>query len=514
MEKNISASGGENLYGLFRASAERFLGKPALHYSSATLTYGELNSEVNRLAKVLSGVGVTRGDRVFLCLPNSAAFFVSYLAAFRLGAVAVPFSTSFTPAEIASLLQHSRASFGIVFDGLRDTVEAGVVQAGSKPTLITVAWDAGGDMRYSAVAHEAPSPSVPAEVLSGDPAVILYTSGTTGNPKGVVLSHRNIVSNVISCSAALPVSQDDVFITLIPMYHSFGFTVCTMLPLLLGSTCVVLPGPKKELIADAVKRFGVTVFVGIPALFGIMALADQATVPCFDTVRFFASGAAPLSIRTIEMFSRKYRAPLLEGYGLTEAAPVVSLNPHDGIRKNGSIGVPVPGVSVKVVGESGEELARGEVGELLVKGPNVMSGYFGDDVATEARIADGWLRSGDMARMDRDGYIYIEDRKDDMILVQGANVYPHEIEDLIRDIPGVLEVAVVGVSDSHLGKRPVAIVQRAKGASLDEATVTEHCRRGLSAHKVPRRVDFWDEIPLSPLGKPLKWQIREMLIQG
>ena len=245
-----------------------------------------------------------------------------------------------------------------------------------------------------------------------------------------------------------------------------------------------------------------------------MALADQAAIRCFDTVRFFVSGAAPLSIRTIELFSRKYRAPLLEGYGLTEAAPVVSLNPHDGIRKNGSIGVPLPSVSVRVVGESGEELARGEVGELQVKGPNVMSGYFADDAATEKRIADGWLRSGDMARMDRDGYIYIVDRKDDMILVQGANVYPHEIEDLIRNIPGVLEVAVVGVSDSHLGKRPVAIVQLAEGAALDEQTIIEHCREGLSAHKAPRRVHFWEEMPLSPLGKPLKRRIREILFQG
>ena len=499
---------------MFRASAARFSGKPALHYSSATLSYAELSSEVDRLAEVLAGVGITRGDRVFLFLPNSAAFFVSYLAVFKLGAVAVPLSTSFTPAEIGALLKHSQPSAGIVLDGLLSTVEAGLAQAEFKLTLITVGWDAGGNMRYSAPENVAPSSSALAEVLSADPAVILYTSGTTGSPKGVVLSHRNIISNAISCSAALPVSQDDVFITLIPMYHSFGFTVCTMLPLLLGATCVVLPGPKKDLMPSAVKRFGVTVFVGIPALFGIMARAEQSTVSSFDTVRFFVSGAAPLPVRTIETFSTKYRAPLLEGYGLTEASPVVSLNPLDGVRKNGSVGLPLPGVSVKVVGEEGEEMPSGGIGELLVKGRNVMSGYFRDEVATKERIADGWLRSGDMARMDRDGYIYIEDRKDDMILVQGANVYPHEIEDLIRDIPGVLEVAVVGLPDSHLGKRPVAVVQRAKGASVEEATVIEHCRRSLSAHKVPRRVHFWDELPLSPLGKPLKRQIRDLLIRN
>jgi long-chain acyl-CoA synthetase len=236
----------------------------------------------------------------------------------------------------------------------------------------------------------------------------------------------------------------------------------------------------------------------------MLARADSGAASLFDIVRFFVSGAAPLSLQTIEAFSKRYKGPLLEGYGLTEAAPVVSLNPFDGVQKAGSIGVPVPDVSVRVIDENGADLAAGEVGELLVKGQNVMTGYFADADATRDKIRDGWLYTGDMARIDPDGYIYIVDRKDDMMLVQGANVYPSEIEDTIRSIAGVVDVAVVGVADQHLGKRPVAVIQRAEGASFDEAEVIAHCRKRLSAHKAPRHVHLWDALPLSTLGKPLK----------
>jgi len=496
---------------LLCASAERFGQKPAAHCLSSTFSYARLLDEANRLADLLHGQGVRKGDRVFIALPNSPAFVIAYFAVFKLGAIAVPLSPSFTPTEMASLIAHSKPVAGVVCEDTREAVEDSAELADSKPVLVTAAWDASGDIRYSVsggsvgVGPREDGPS------SHDPAVIIYTSGTTGSPKGVVLSHRNIISNVQGCRAAMPVSGEDVFTAFLPMYHSFGFTVCTVLPVALGATSVILPGPKKELIAESVKRFSITVFIGIPALYGILARADSAGASLFDTVRFFVSGAAPLPLSTIEAFSGRYKAPLLEGYGLTEAAPVVSLNPFEGVQKAGSIGLPLPGISVRVVDESDKDLPTGEIGELLVKGPNVMTGYFADDAATRDKVRDGWLYTADMARMDEEGYIYIEDRKDDMILVQGANVYPHEIEDVIRDMPGVLEVAVVGAADSHRGKRPVAVVQCAKGASLDEATVLAHCREHLSGHKVPRSVHFWDALPLSLLGKPLKRRIREIL---
>ncbi len=511
MDKTIHSSRGETLYELLCASAGRFGQKPALYYLSSMFTYGRVLDEVNRLADLLSKQGVGKGDRVFIAMPNSPAFTIAYFAAFKLGAIAVPLSTSFTPTEMASLIDHSKPIAGLVSEEMRHAVEESVKLAGISPVLVTAGWDAAGEIQYSVSGSRGPIEVERSIIAPADSAVIIYTSGTTGRPKGVVLSHRNIISNTRSCRAAMPVSEADVFVAFLPMYHSFGFTVCTILPVLLGSTCVVLPGPKKELIAAAVKRSSVTAFIGIPALYGILARADETTASLFDTVRFFVSGAAPLPVSTIEAFSKRYKGPLLEGYGLTEAAPVVSFNPFDGVRKAGSIGAPVPGVKVRVVDESGDDLPPDEIGELLVKGPNVMTGYFSDDAATRDKMRDGWLYTGDMARIDRDGYIYIEDRKDDMILVQGANVYPHEIEDSIRSISGVIDVAVVGVTDSHLGKRPVAVIQRAEGASLEKATILAHCREHLSGHKVPRRLHFWDTLPLSPLGKPLKRKIREML---
>lgn len=511
MEETLGSGGGETLYELLCASAERFGDKPATHYLSSTFTYARLLDEVNRLADLLGEHGVGKKDRVFIALPNSPAFVVTYFAIFKLGAVAVPLSPGFTPGEMASLIAHSKPVAGVICEATRLSVDEGTKIAATAPILVTAAWDESGDIRYSISGGRAGVGPRYGEASVHDPALIIYTSGTTGRPKGVVLSHRNIMSNVKGCRAAMPVSDADVFTAFLPMYHSFGFTACTVLPVALGATSVILPGPKKELIAEAVKRLSITVFIGIPALYGILARADAAAASLFDSVRFFVSGAAPLPLSTIEAFSRRHKAPLLEGYGLTEAAPVVSLNPFAGVQKAGSIGLPLPGISVRVVDESDEDLPTGEIGELVVKGPNVMTGYFADDAATRDKIRDGWLYTADMARMDEEGYIYIEDRKDDMILVQGANVYPHEIEDSIRGIPGVLEVAVVGAPDSHRGKRPVAVVQCAKGAALDEATVLAHCREHLSGHKVPRSVHFWEALPLSPLGKPLKRKVREIL---
>lgn len=512
MEMQTESNGALTLHEVLEETNRQFSDKPAIHDESATLTYGQFVAEVNHLAGLLQERGVGKGDRVFIALPNCAAFAVAYFACFRIGAVAVPFSTQFKAKEMASLLAHSRPSAGVFSAQSGDVVRSATKESGISPLLAETSWGDKGAIEYtfSGPGRMDASPDS-SRVSPDDAAVILYTSGTTGTPKGVVLSHRNVISNVRACREAMPVSESDVFLLFLPMYHSFGFTTCVVLPIFLGASCVILPGPKKELIASAVARFRATVSIGIPALYGIMAKADHTTASLFDSIRFFVSGAAPLPLPTLEAFSDRYKAPLLEGYGLTEAAPVVSLNPWEGARKKGSIGIPLPGVSVRVVDEVDRDLDSGQIGELLIKGPNVMIGYFADDEATRGRIKDGWLYTGDMARLDEDGYIYIEDRKDDMIVVQGANVYPHEVEDTIKTIPGVLDVAVVGVRDVHLGKRPVAVVQPAELADLTEKDVISVCRRQLSDFKAPRQVLFWKEMPLSPLGKPLKRKIRQML---
>ncbi|MBN1592904.1 MAG: AMP-binding protein, partial [Candidatus Coatesbacteria bacterium] len=512
MTEKIHFDVDKTIYDLLHDSAERFGQKVALNYRQSALTYSQLLGEVYKLSGKLRFCGVGKADRVFVIMPNSPGLVIAYFAIFRIGAVAVPLSIGSTHVEIDALLSHSRPTAGITTTQTSQAVERALLLNDVNPAVLISEWDEASEHRYTIFKEASPRSTVHGGPPSPeDPAVMLYTAGTTGRPKGVILTHRNIVSNTYSCQKAMPVSDSDIFLAFLPMYHSFAFTTCTVLPVLLGSTTVILPGPKKELIIDAVCRFGVTVFIGIPGLYAILSRADSTIASLFDRVRFFVSGAAPLSLQTIEAFSKLYRGPLLEGYGLTEAAPVVSLNPIDGVQKAGSIGLPLPDVSVRVVDESGCDIPPGEIGELLVRGPNVMQGYFGDADATHEKIRDGWLYTGDMARMDGDGYICIEDRKDDMILVQGSNVYPHEIEDTIRTIEGVVDVAVVGIADGHRGKRPVAVVQALEGAMIDEECILAHCREHLSKHKAPRHVHFWSELPLSPLGKPLKREIREIL---
>ena len=511
--EDYSVGSPRNLYDLLRNSAERLPQKPAIHCLSRTITFSQMLDEVKRLACALAAIGVGHGDRVFISMPNCSAFNISYFAIFSLGAVAVPIPFHFRPREFAALISHCRPKAGIISQEASESVKSAVDSSPVKPSVILCSSDSTGGMQYSHLLRQPGSETTPAkEPGPQDTALVLYTSGTTGDPKGVVLTHDNVVSNVSSCEKAMPVTPDDRFILFLPTYHSFGFTVCVALPTYLGSTCVVLPGPKRELIAEACIRHQVTAFVGIPALYGMMARAEGRAAAAFDSVRFYISGAAPLSRQTLEAFPKLYEAPLLEGYGLTEAAPVVSLNPFEGKRKVGSVGIPLPQVQVRVVDEDGADLPTGQIGELLVRGANVTPGYFEDPAATKQRLREGWLYTGDMARIDEEGYIFIEDRKDDMILVQGVNVYPHEVEDAIRTISGVEEVAVVGLPDRHLGKRPVAAVKCSEGACLSERDVLDHLKDRLSNHKIPRQVLFFDELPLSPLGKPLKRKVREVLL--
>ena len=501
---------GQTLYDLLRISTDQQAQKPALVDGSTVVSYESLLSSAERLAAQLADLGVGSGQRVLIAMPNSAAFAAAYFGVFAAGAVAVPLSLYLKAKEMHVVAEHSQPAAVVLADEVQRRVEDALLPLSPKPALLRSCAPDGSAIRFELIARgrgRQDSFERPPERT----ALILYTSGTTGRPKGVVLSHQNIISNAIACAESLPVGDSDVFILFLPMFHSFGFTVCLVLPILLGATSVILSAIKRDLVAEAVESHRVTVFVGIPALYGLMARSDDAYASKFESVRFFISGAAPLAVPTIEASAQRFDAPLLEGYGLTEASPVVSLNPFDKERKAGSVGLPLPGVGVRVVNESGSDVPVGTIGELLVRGPNVMAGYWRDDAATAERIRDGWLYTGDMARLDEDGYIYIEDRKDDMILVQGANVYPSEVEGVIRGVTGVAEVAVVGVVDSHLGKRPVAVVQPVAGAALTEEMILAICRQHLADYKVPRQVIFWDQLPVSPIGKPLKRSILALL---
>jgi len=351
-------------------------------------------------------------------------------------------------------------------------------------------------------------------VTATDRAVVIYTSGTTGRPKGAVLTHRNLVSNVESSQAVFGGTERDRVVLVLPMFHSFMLTVAIFLPFTIGASIIIIKSikPFRNVLFEMIFKRA-TVFLGIPQIFQALATAK---IPWWLRwllpLRLAVSGSAPLPVETLKTFAGRFHFPLLEGYGLSEASPVVCFNPLHGVNKAGSVGLPIPSVQVQIVDDSGHELGPEQVGEIAVRGPNVMLGYWNQDEATRATLRDGWLLTGDIGKKDTDGYVYITDRKKDMLLVHGNNVYPREIEEVIYQMPGVREVAVVGKPDAYRGELPVAFVVPAEGATLDPSAVLKFCRERLADYKLPRDIRVVTEgLPRNATGKILKTELRKRL---
>jgi long-chain acyl-CoA synthetase len=356
--------------------------------------------------------------------------------------------------------------------------------------------------------------NIKADVTDEDLAVFIYTSGTTGHPKGAMLTHKSLISNAQDGSQAIEIVSQDKFLLFLPMFHSFTFTVCVLIPILKGST-IVLIGSVRALdeIKKAILFDRITTFIGVPAVYNVIASKPTTTATKItkhiSAIKFFISGSAPLPAPVIGKIEEKFGSPLIEGYGLSEASPVVAVNPRFGVRKVGSVGPPIPNVQVKIVDAELNELPVGETGELAVKGPNVMKGYYNLPEATEqALVEDGWLLTGDIARLDEDGYIYIVDRKKDMLLVRGINVYPREIEEALYTHPSIAECAVIGVPDESKGEVPKAFIVVREGETLTERDVRAFCKKHLAAYKIPKHFEFRPSLPKSATQKIMKRSLR------
>ena len=362
----------------------------------------------------------------------------------------------------------------------------------------------------SAVAlRKASSNAVGARVDSEQDAVIIYTSGTTGKPKGAVLTHGNIWSNVEASVKSINVVPSDRFLLILPMFHSFTFTVCIMMPLFMGAAVIIVPSvqPFSRVLRNMLLR-GATLFAAVPQVFQVLATTKiPGWLRLFMHLRLCISGAAALPMATLEAFEKNMGIPLLEGYGLSETSPVVSINPLNRPRKAGTVGLPIPGVSVRIVDDAGKEVATGEEGEIAVKGPNVMKGYWNNPAATAQTIRDGWLLTGDMGCLDEDGYLKIVDRKKDMIIVRGMNVYPKEVEDVLASHPMVAQAAVVGKDDAHRGETPMAAVILKPGQNIAPRDLIKYCQERLADYKLPKKVLFVAEFPRNPTGKILKREL-------
>ncbi|WP_369167535.1 class I adenylate-forming enzyme family protein [Streptomyces sp. R28] len=422
---------------------------------------------------------------VALLLPNTVDFVVVLFAAWRLGAVVTPVNPALTEPEVRHQLGDADAMV--------------VVTAEPSPLAgaVTVAELAAGP-------EDTAAPKTDADTL----ALLIYTSGSTGRPKGVMLDHANLAAMAGMMIGAARLSETDHSLLILPLFHVNGIVVGVLSPLLAGGQVTVAGRFRAETFFDQVATVRPTCFSAVPAIYAMLTELPDTASPDTSSVRFAACGAAPMPPALIERFERRYGIPILEGYGLSEGTCASTTNPLDGPRKPGTVGLPLPGQQVAVMDPQGRIMPAGATGEVVVRGPNVMRGYLGRPEETARTLVDGWLHTGDVGRLDEDGYLILVDRIKDMIIRGGENIYPKEIETVLGDHPDVLEAAVVGAADERLGEVPVAFVALRTGATADTGDLLEHCRTRLARFKVPTGITLVDRLPRNPVGKTDKPALR------
>jgi long-chain acyl-CoA synthetase len=493
-----------NLALAFSDSARRDLGKIALFWGDAEFSYGDLWSQSLSAAERLThSFGVKPGDRVGIWLKNCPEFVPALFGIFQAGAVVVLINNFLKPNEVQFILADAGINVVISDDTMRE--DFAKLQA-ERPQLKMFRAE-----EISAAPRLPPSAVEPARLSASDLAVIIYTSGTTGRPKGAMLTHGNLLANLESCRQALEAVVGDRFVILLPMFHSFMLTVGILLPLYVGGSIVLVKSihPAKNILHDIIRRRA-TLLPAVPQFFRTLtSIAPPGDLP----LRVCISGAAPLPAEILREFTARFPFPLLEGYGLSEASPVVSFNPIRGPWKAGSIGLPIRDVEVSAQNDSGDILGPGQTGEICVRGKNVMLGYWNQPEETAKVFRGGWLLTGDVGHRDADGYFYITDRKKDMLLVNGINVYPREIEEVLYQFPGVREAAVIGVPNARKGEQPLGFVSAGPGAALEENVLLQFLRQRLADYKLPRRINILPGLPRSATGKILKTNLRAMVAE-
>jgi long-chain acyl-CoA synthetase len=477
---------------------------PAIRFEGETITYASLVHEVERVSASLAGAGVKQGDRVCLLLPNTPAFPVAYYAVVRLGAIAVSVNVMCKPDEVRHIVVDSGALAVVVAPELAGSLPP----RDEVPSLrhVFVGLDT---LRDSAAGEAATARASVPEVVDlprDAPVAILYTSGTTGKPKGAVLSHGNVISNAHTARHVTGMSRSDVPLCFVPLFHCFGQTVLLHATLLSGATLVLERRFAPEPVLRTVEKEGVTMLFAVPTAY-IALLAEPRMAAALRGLRYAFSAAAILPVRVEQAFFAATGLHVHEGYGLTETSPFASYN-HVWRWKSGSVGAPVENVEMAVKDEHGRALGDGEVGELCIRGPNVMLGYWGRPEETALAVEDGWFHSGDIGYRDADGDYFIVDRVKDMINTAGFKVWPREVEEVLFGHPDVHDAAVVGVPDDYAGEAVKAFLVPRQGVTLDVASVIAACNERLSTYKVPKHVEVVAAIPKGATGKTLKKDLR------
>jgi long-chain acyl-CoA synthetase len=549
-------------------TARKLPRRTALIYSDARISYAQLSEQVNRCAAGLQALGLKPGDRVALMMPNCPQFVIAYFGALRAGAIVTATSSMYTPREAAHQWHDAGVSILIVDRKLYPTARAACVEVpevrhvvltglreyqpkgfaaleqalrskvvgqasrlpsrASRPRGFHQGRDAlltGGTPAPLPEPASARSPLSWRELLClareprpvpqkpADIACLQYTGGTTGTSKGAMLTHANLVTNAHQTKEWLSGDRDaEMLVAALPLFHIYAMTCVMIWAVMAGSTVVILPRFELRAALNVIRKYHPTVFHGVPTMYVAFSNAPRVGRYGFNSLRVCMSGGAPLPLEVQQNFERLSGGHLVEGYGLTEASPVTHVNPPDGLLKTGSIGLPIPGTEARIVElENGaRELPVGETGELVIRGPQVMKGYWNRPDETAKVLRNGWLYTGDIARKDEDGYFYIVDRKKDLIIAGGFNIYPREVEEVLFEHPEIKEAVVVGIPDDYRGETVKAFVVLKDRSTATAEDITAWCRERLAPYKVPRQIEFRDSLPKSGVGKYLRRELRSL----
>lgn len=511
-----------NLAVLLEDTARNTPDKIAVICGDAQFTYAEINAKANQVANALREIGIEKGDKVALSCANLPFFPMIYYGILKLGAVVVPLNILLKSREIAYHLADSDARIYFCFEGTPDLPLGaegykGFSETESCENFVLLTLDKTAESFYEnartfwQLIENQPETFSTEQTNSEETAVILYTSGTTGQPKGAELTHLNMLLNARLSDTMYPRSAHDVHLITLPLFHSFGQTVQMNAGFYNGATLVLLPRFTPEGALQMMQSHNVTLFAGVPTMY--WALLNYTDADKFDLAKIAANlrmcfaGGSPLPVEVLKNFQTKFNTKIIEGYGLSETSPIAVFNRHDSSRA-GAVGFPVWGVEIKLVDENGNDVANGNLGEIAIRGHNIMKGYYKKPEATAAAIRDGWFYSGDVGRIDADGYLYIADRVKDMILRGGFNVYPRELEEVLMTHEAVSLCAVVGVSHDELGEEVKAYIVRKPGAAASETEIVEWCKANMASYKYPRIVEFRENLPMTATGKILKRKLR------
>jgi len=490
--------------GHFRAVAARYAARPAVVDLHQPLSYAELDNLSDRIASGLLARGIQPGDHIGLYGFNSSAFVAIYLGIQKAGAVVVPINLLYSPEEVAYILNDAEAKALIYFNHFSPLVEAIRENLPMIGAFICVETELPG------LLNSEPR-TLNSELDPEGVAVIIYTSGTTGHPKGAMLTHRNLVSDALCATKALKLRGElnERFLVVLPMFHAFAAMAGIIIPLLNGCSLVPVPKFEPALTADLIEKTGATIFLGVPSMYSLLLRLPERHTAQIQKLHFCVSGGAALPMEILNQFEKRFGVLIYEGDGPTECSPVTCVNPIGGLRKPQSVGPAIPGVEMKIMDEHGAELPHGTIGEICVRGPNVMKGYWKQPEETAKSFFGEWFRTGDLGTEDDDHYFYIVDRIKDMVIVNGMNVYPRAVEEVLYRHEAVREAAVVGQPHPLHGEIPVAYIALKDSVAVNERDIRRFCMIHLGRHEVPKKVIFLKELPKNAAGKIVKRELRK-----